>query len=131
MPDSMMKRFTVLLSGRPAADDRFQQLFDAAPDAQVVVDGKGRIILVNTQVEKLFGYQREELLGRQMEMLVPERFRRQHPGHRDAFFGQPRARPMGSGVEIYGLRKDGSEFAAEISLSPIKTTEGTLVSSAI
>jgi PAS domain S-box-containing protein len=116
--------------GEPV-DPPFRELLDTAPDAMVIVDERGRIELVNAQTEALFGYARSELLGRPVEILIPERFRTAHVAHRTAYVGAPNLRSMGSGLALSGRHKDGTEVAIEVSLSPLHTPNGVVVSAAI
>jgi PAS domain S-box-containing protein len=104
---------------------------EAAPDAVLIVDSEGKIVIVNSQTETLFGYERTELTGQPIELLVPTRFRDKHPSHRSSYLSAAVTRPMGAGLNLFAVHKDGSEFAAEISLSPIETLEGTLVAATV
>jgi PAS domain S-box-containing protein len=113
------------------ADIRLRTAVDSAPSGLLLTDATGSIILVNREIERLFGYSREELLGQPVEMLVPERFRGKHTGFREGFIGRPQARPMGAGRDLYGLRKDGTEVPVEIGLTPVVTDEGMAVISTI
>ncbi len=119
-----------LFSLADLAGSRFP-LLEYAPDATVIVDAVGAIRLVNSQAEQLFGYDREELLGQPVEILIPTRYRAEHVDDRTGYVGDPHVRPMLVALELFGLRKDGGEFPAEISLSPILMREGTFVASAI
>jgi PAS domain S-box-containing protein len=116
---------------RKAIEAKFQGLLEAAPDAIVAVDAEGMIHLVNRQAEALFGYDRDELIGRPLDLLVPDRVRGVHPAYRARYFADPTPRPMGAGVELAARRRDGTEFPVDISLSSLQTEEGVLVSAAI
>lgn len=113
------------------SESKFKSLLESAPDAMIIVDKAGIINLVNAQAVKIFGHEREELIGQPVNTLIPDRFHEVHPGHRKGFHDNPKARPMGAGRELWGKRKDGSEFPIEISLSPLTTQDETLVSAAI
>jgi PAS domain S-box-containing protein len=115
------------ISARKRAEARFRAAVESAPNGMVMIDRGGTIILVNREVERLFGYAREELLGQPIERLVPARFRARHPGFRSDFFTHPQTRSMGAGRDLFGVRKDGIEFAVEIGLNPIETEEGLFV----
>jgi PAS domain S-box-containing protein len=125
-------------TGRTAADEalrrseaRFRQVLEATPNALVMINRAGLIEMVNGQAERMFGHSRAELLGQPVEMLVPERFRAVHPGHRAGFYADPRSRPMGTGRDLFGLRKDDNECPVEIGLSPIETGDAMMVLSAV
>lgn len=119
------------ITARARVENQFRSLLEFAPDAMVIVNQKGAIVLVNAQTEKVFGYSRRELVRQSVEMLIPLRFHQQQAGHRSGFLADPKIRPIGAGLELYGLRKDGVEFPMEVSLSPLETAEGRLISCAI
>jgi PAS domain S-box-containing protein len=119
------------ITERRRAEEMFHIAVEASPNAMIMVDAGGKMVLVNAQTEKLFGYTREELIGSGVDMLIPQKYRGAHPAYRSDFMREPRARAMGVGRDLYGVRKDGSEFPVEIGLNPIKTARGTLVLSAI
>lgn len=119
------------LTERKRAAEQLQLSIEAAPNGMMLVDERGDIVLVNAQIEHIFGYTREELVGSSVDVLLPERYRGAHGSNRASFFSQPRARPMGDGRELFGLRKDGHEVPVEIGLSPLRTAGGQLVLSSI
>lgn len=119
------------VTARRADESMFRALLESAPDAMVIVSADGRIALLNKQAEALFGYAREDLVGRPVETLVPQRLHGRHSQYRDGFFAAPMVRPMGSDLELFAVRHDGSEFPVEISLSPLHTDQGLLVCAAI
>ncbi len=116
---------------RERADRRFRQLFEAAPSGLVMIDREGRMVLMNAQIEALFGYAPGELSGEWIEVLVPYRFRQRHAQHVGSFLADPQTRALGAGRELFGLRKDGSEFPVEIGIRPMETDEGLFVLAAI
>ncbi|TVP56438.1 MAG: PAS domain S-box protein [Gemmatimonadales bacterium] len=119
------------ITARQRAQARFEAAVESSPAGMVMVDEAGSIVLVNREVERMFGWDREELLGRKLEILVPERFRSHHPGFRSGFFKSPDTRPMGAGRDLYGLHRDGTEIPVEIGLNPIESEEGAFVLSSI
>jgi len=116
---------------RKQAEEKFRLATEASPSGIILVNDRGHIVLVNSQIENLFGYQREELVGKLVDILVPKRFASQHPDHRAGFLAAPKARAMGVGRELFARRKDGSEFPVEIGLNPIQTADGILVLAAV
>ena len=119
------------ITERRRSVEQFRMAIEAAPTGMLMINDRGVIVMVNEQIEKLFGYPREQLLGQFMEILVPARFRGPHPDYRKVFLGNPKARSMGAGRDLYGVRKDGSEVPIEIGLNPLKTQEGDFVLSSV
>src|SRR5688572_20928284 len=112
-------------------DEQFRLALEATPAAMIMVDGTGHLVFINALAETLFGYSRNELVGRPIETLVPERYRPNHPGLRNTFLVDPSPRAMGAGRELYALRKDGREIPVEIGLNPFKTEQGNYVLASI
>ena len=113
------------------ARERYEKLLDSAPDAMLFVNDKSKIILVNAQFERIFGYSQYEIIGKTLNILVPDRYKRAHRKLVQSFFQNPKVRPMGAHFEIYARKKDESEFPADISLSPLQTDEELLITAAI
>lgn len=128
---TMVLSAIVDISLRKQLEERFRRVVESTPNGMIMVNQAGLIEMVNTQTERIFGYERTELIGQSIDMLIPERYRAGHPGHRSLFFGDPRARPMGAGRDLYARRKDGSEIPVEIGLSPLETPEGVKVLSSV
>src|SRR5438128_5068934 len=129
--DLVLRGVSMDVTERKRAEEKFRLATEASPSGILLVNDQGRIVLVNSQIEKLFGYRREELVGKTVDILVPERFASQHPAHRAEFFSGPTARAMGAGRDLFAQRKDGSEFPVEIGLNPIQTADGILVLAAV
>ena len=121
---TMVLSAIVDISSRKRLEERFRQVVESAPNAMVMINQRGVIEMVNAQAERVFGFARDEMLGQSIEMLVPERFRGNHPNLRGSFFHDPESRPMGAGRDLYGLKKDGSEFPVEIGLEPDRNRRG-------
>jgi PAS domain S-box-containing protein len=119
------------VTDRKKAETRFRALLESAPDAMVIVNREGLIEIANLQTERLFGYARSELIGHTVDVLVPHNLRKAHGGHRREFFGAPKQRAMGAGLDLMAMRKDGTEFPVEISLSPLEGPDGISVTAAI
>ncbi|NLA35997.1 MAG: diguanylate cyclase, partial [Actinobacteria bacterium] len=120
-----------LVTDQQRSHPMFHDLLEAAPDAMVIVDSDGRITLVNAQTDRMFGHPRDELVGSAVEVLLPERFRPGHLGRRAGFFADPMLRPMGRRLELWGLRRDGTEFPVDISLSPLRIEQTLYISASI
>src|ERR1022692_1564466 len=116
---------------RKRSEEKFKGLLEAAPDAMIIANEKGEIVLINRQTEKLFGYAKEELIGKPVEILIPADFRNKHVSHRAQYMEALKVRSMGAGLELFAIRKDGIQFPVEISLSPLVTEEGTLISASV
>jgi len=119
------------ITDKKKADEKFKSLLEAAPDAMIIANEKGEIVLINQQTEAIFGYKRDEIVGKKVETLIPSDFHNKHQEHRTHYFKNPKVRSMGIGLELFAVRKDGTKFPVEISLSPIETEEGTLVSASV
>jgi PAS domain S-box-containing protein len=130
--NSWPAQFEKELAERKKSELKFKGLLESAPDAMVITNGEGTILMVNAQAERIFGYERNKIIGKEIETLIPERYQKKHVHHRNHYVESPKVRAMGAGMALYGLRKDGSEFPVEVSLSPLKLEDGEfMVMSAI